>query len=547
VKGALGDYLTRVAARVDEALAHPSFHPHQRALLEATVAVPRARAARAPLGDPLSLTYLIARAHGREMDAQAEHVGAFCTLYVLSLDLFDDVQDEDLAGKPHEGAGPALAINGAITLGFLATDQLRRALELERDPDRRLLFLRLFNRVSLEAAAGQHRDLLGAGGARTPDEVLSMHQAKTSSVALLAECGALLGGSDGEAATGYRAFGEQMARFVQVRDDLRDVFGKALSPDLATGKISYPVACLLSEADEITRTRFHDLVAGLPATMKPLRRLIYRAAVTKTATKLEELRRGLHENVAATKNASAEHRTLLDVVDGLAQSIYAAPPIAVTAHLWRPAGAWHDQVRRAQQKFVRRIGRVSSSFGEAPALRPWHRPHWMYVPARRTIFYPDVEGLPGEVLPFPAELLGSADLREVAQVVEKQLPLVVAHEMFHFLRHARGRLTTDHWHEEWAANRLAVAYARHFEPAALAASLELADRVLSRFPERLDEHAETLLMRSKTPWSSARGYEVDVVSVAVVTLEMVRRLSAEAPVLSETISALLDDHAALSA
>jgi hypothetical protein len=164
----------------------------------------------------------------------------------------------------------------------------------------------------------------------------------------------------------------------------------------------------------------------------------------------------------------------------------------------------------------------------------------MYVPDKRTIFYPDIEGLAGEILPFQAMLLGESDFDEVSRILYEQLPAVLAHEMFHFWRHACGRLTRDHWHEEWAANRLAVAYSSIHEPRALASSLVLGERVLSRLPERIDEQAEQVLRRCPAPHPGAAGYAMDIVSVAVVTLEMIRRLADEQPLWPDVLAELLD-------
>jgi geranylgeranyl pyrophosphate synthase len=522
----LQDFVARVHERLATVVAHPSFHPTQVALLDATLARVRPRALAQPLGDPLSVTYLVARAHGRPVDAQMVHVGAFCALYVLSLDLFDDVQDDDLAGKPHAVIGAPIAINDAITLLFLALEELRAAISLEGDEAVRAMYPELFGRVSLRAVSGQHRDLLGAPGALTPDEVLAMQEAKTSSVSLLAECGALLGGADVGQRAHYRALGEALALFIQVRDDLRDIFGKELSPDLATGKVSYPVACLLETGTDEERAELARLAVGLPGSMPALRDLFYRSgAVERSAETLERLREQIHGHVAATHQDAATLRLLLDVVDGLAASVYAPPPLEATRALREPTAGWHARVRAEQARFLERMAPLGSI--EAPALRPWHLPHWMYVPATHTIHYPDLEGLGDEALPFQAWLLDEPDLDRVAAIVAGQAPLVMAHEMFHAWRHVSGRMTEDAWHEEWAANVLSVAYGARFEPAALASSVALARDVVARFPEGLGQAGHAALARCEEP-GPCRGYELDLLEVAVVGLEMVRRL-AEAP------------------
>jgi hypothetical protein len=124
-------------------------------------------------------------------------------------------------------------------------------------------------------------------------------------------------------------------------------------------------------------------------------------------------------------------------------------------------------------------------------------------------------------------------------MMEAQLPAVVAHEMFHFWRHTSGRLTQDHWHEEWVANRLAVAYLREHEPRTLESTLELAGRVLGRFHDVLDEPAERVLAECHEHQPERHGYNMPVLTVAVVTLEMIRRLAREAPTWEAVIDELL--------
>jgi geranylgeranyl pyrophosphate synthase len=473
------------------------------------------------------------------MDEQAERIGAFSALYLLAADLLDDVQDEDLAGKPHEAAGPAIALNNGIALLLLGLQELCRGMELESDPERARCFLTLFNQTSLAAVSGQHRDLIGEDGAKTPREVLEMQRDKTSSLWLLTECGALLGGCGPGLREQYRLIGENLAMLVQVRDDLRDIYGKEVSPDLLTGRITYPLSRFLETADPALIERYEALLGGLPETMEEIRRLVYDSKVVeRSAVALQGFREEIHRTVAATGNESAYHRTFLDLVDQLAESVYTPPPVQETQHLWdHSKGAWHERVRQSRETFLDHM----RPFGvpDPPRLRPWHLPQWLYDAERKTIFYPDVEGLKEEILPFQASLLGTPDLNRAAEVMEMQAPVVLAHEMFHFWRHAASRLTGDHWHEEWAANRLAVAYALRFFKDVAAASLELATDVVARFKDVIDDGVGEILERCKRPTREKGGYGMEMHRIAVVTLEMVRRIAEEGPDLDTEVADLL--------
>jgi geranylgeranyl pyrophosphate synthase len=520
----LSEFLEQVDTKVQEAIASAPMHESQRALLAETAQVLRQPSLGRPLNDPLAITFLIARQACSRPNLQAEHVGVFCQLYRLAANLFDDVEDEELDRTPHARAGSAVAINDALALLCLALQALTRAVELESDGERRLEYLRLFNRVSLLAVGGQHLDLLGAAGARTPEEVLAMQHAKASSLCLLAECGALLGGHNARDRAAYQSIGEELGLIVQIRDDLRDVFGKTLSPDLAVGKVTYPVACFLETATKMDAERFEALRAGLPATTRDVRALLHASgAVHRCAGTIEGSRRHIHQEVASLVNPGPEERTLLSVVDALAESIYAPAPVQATAHLWSPRGDWHDLVRAEAARFAERTQRWN--FPEPPPLRPWHLPQWMFDAAKQIIHYPDIDGLPEEIVPFYAHLLGTDDVGFVRRVLTVQAPAVLAHEMFHCWRHRNGRLTQDHWHEEWVANQLAVAHVRQHDPRAWACSLELADRVVPRWSRLVDERAERVLQTCGTYDPDAKGYAMSLESMAVVTLEMVRRLS----------------------
>ena len=541
----LGAYVSAVFACLDAAVQEPSFDASQRALLQRTIDRPRAKSRLNPFGDPLSLVYLIARAYGRAIDEHAIRVGAFALLYVLSLDLFDDVQDDDLAGKPHEDAGAPIAINSAISLLILAGRELLRAAELETDPARRLLLLEIYCKAGTDAVGGQHRDLMGKAGASSPAEVLAMQAAKTSSVAMLTECGALLGRANETDFARFSRVGASAAMFVQVRDDLRDIFGKNLSPDLMTGKWTYPIASFWEQASDEEKTELEELTGKLPDSIRSIRGLFYRSgAVENSAAKLEELRSSIHDEIKGTGLSSGYLRTLLAIFDGLAETVYAPPQLE---KLPVQRVGFHLAVQLERDRFLDHMSLVMKdvnlSLPEPPTFEPWHLPQWMYVPEKRTIFYPDLEDLSAEILPFQAALLGEEDLSKVKQTMTEQLPAVLAHEMFHFLRDQAGRLTNDHWHEEWAANRLAVAYAAQFAPETARSTLELVRIVKARFAPLVEAHAPEVLARCRHESPDTTGYQMDMMSVAAVSMEMLHVLISESPRLTFEVHDLLGGQA----
>jgi len=519
------DFLDAVERRIDVAVAHEQFHSTQRELLQRAVSWYRPVFAANPTSNPIALLYLLARAWGREIDHQVECAGVFCSLYLLSADLLDDVQDGELATKSHAATSSAIAINNAVTLLFLGLEALEQCVELEGSPVRREELWRLFNHASKAAVSGQHLDLVGRIDDMTPDQVLMLAQAKTSSVAMVTECAALLARCEAAEVARFRQVGESMAKLVQIRDDLVDIYGKSNSPDLAARKVTYPVACYNINANSAEREHFAQLLQRLPESLRDIRELLYeQGAVESCASRMEQLRVEIHYAVAATANHSAYLRGLLELVDRLADSVYEPVDVEATT---RPFVTQSVGYNRIGEELMRCMGRLSGMVSVAPPQhRPWHLPQWMYCSGNQTIYYPDIDGLAEEVLPFQAKLLGLDDLSDVARVMLGQLPAVVAHETFHYLRHVSGNMTSDHWYEEWAANRLSVAYLRQYEPATLERSLELAATILGRYPRMLDARAEKTLERCFAQRIVAgEGYDMDSTSMAIASLEMIRRLA----------------------
>lgn len=318
---ALIEFLAGVRRRCDQLVADPALDRGQGALLAGFLARVRAKKIGV-LADPVALVYQIARAEGAAIDTRAEDLAAGCSLYYLALRLFDDVADGELA-PPYAEAGPHVASHGALTLYTLALDAIHEAAPAAAAPAIR----RALRRHSLRASAAQHRDLVGA---IQPDEagVLAHNGDKSSVFALIPELAALASGCDDARADAYRRVGEATCTMRQIANDLRDIFGKRESGDLARGVTTLPLACFAARASEDQRAELARLRAALPGSLEPIRRLLLASpAIQACAAAMEAARARVHRELLALAGPATPLDLHRAFVDAMAAELYRAPPI----------------------------------------------------------------------------------------------------------------------------------------------------------------------------------------------------------------------------
>lgn len=527
-----------------------SFCADQRALLEATLAQLFESSAPGDWGQPLGLFYATYRVCGTQADEVALELARFVTFYIAAADLFDDVQDDDLRGKPHEHAGAAIATNSALTLLTLALDALGSACERESRVELRLRYLRLFNRVSLIAVAAQHQDLLGESGARSIRDVAAMHRGKTSSVALVCECAALAGGADPTTATQFYLLGEELAASVQIIDDVRDLVAKQQSVDLVTGKCTYPLACFHEAATPAQQEHLAVLRAQSPIDLGSVCTLLEQAgAFDRCASAVEEHRQRIHRILHEVTHSESPHATLIrEIVDQLASVLYDPAPLPEYVP---PVGAGDEAapLRRKTVHIAEHFRTTMRPFGflHAPKLVPWHLPFCLYVPQRDQIYISDVRGLPEETVPFHAQLLGIS-LEETIPLLVASEPFLLAHELTHAWRHQLGVLSDDAWHEEHIANRIALAYVeRHYQESARAVR-QVAQLLGQRYPDlQAQRHRARLVAASENTDGQSRDYQATMEESALIHAAMVRHFAADERPLESLVSRWLPAPVALAA
>jgi geranylgeranyl pyrophosphate synthase len=464
---------------------------------------------------PLGLLYATYRGLGAPTTRKAHLVGAFLVCYFTAGDAFDDIQDADLAGKVLGETSVPIAINTALALFLVGLRALNEGSRLEADPTRRAGYFDVLNRASLIAIGAQHMDLAGLGQAATPEAVLVMNRGKVACVSLVAECGALLGEANPTQAATFRDFGTDFAALVQIVDDVRDVFGKAESPDLVAGKTTYPIACFQADASPDELAEFSRLRTGLPETIEPIRELLCSSgALDASASAAEDLRRSMYQRLVALGALSAEHRLLLSIVDALASTLYQPESVAEWAHQLTPTGPFHDEVRSVATRFMGHLGQAAGL--SLPELKPWHAPLYLFEPGTQVIRYPDLEDLRREVIGLLGELL-PLDSAGADDAMEAGMPLLLAHELFHAWRHALGRLSADAWHEEFVANRLAMGYALRFEPEAAQATIAMSQVILDVTSE---EPGEGVLLERARAQGDAADYDLSFRGAARVHARM---------------------------
>ncbi|MFN8674079.1 MAG: polyprenyl synthetase family protein [Candidatus Sericytochromatia bacterium] len=480
--------------------------------------------------------YSILKSYDKQFNEQAILLGSFCTLYIMSLDLFDDVQDNDLKGKPYEEIGEPIAINNAITLLFLALDFLTKAIELENDNNKKIKYLKIFNEASLLAVKGQHKDLMGENFTKTSANILIMQQEKASSISMIAKCAAIFSDCSDEIIKKYQSIYEEMILIFQIVDDVRDIYGKKFSPDLSTNKITYPIAIFLEKAKKEEILNFENLKKQLPNSLKDIRDLLYKSGTIKeTCNKIESLRKNIHKEFASINILKPIIRSVLHSIDFLASSIYKIPILEESLAILKPKGELYNSINSIVDNFF-----INMKINyPKPDILPWQYSEFMYEPKRNIIFYFDIEHQSEEIIPIHSEIIGINDYKKVKELILKQIPFFMVHELFHYYRKASGKLCNDYWYEELVANSLAISYLQEFLPNSLQESRYFISEILKNKNIDLDNKNNAILENILNPNyiinNSSKNYIVDAKSIGLIQINMINKLLKEKYSLSENL------------
>lgn len=519
----LAAFINQVHQRASQAVQRARLHPGQRHLLSRTLERAAQATDAASYTEPLGLLYLVFKAWGGKVDERTLRVSAACWLQSVAGDLLGLVQNE--GGEASGGVGSAVAMNDALALVSVATGELSEGMQLDGDPKRLHLALDAFHHALTVASAMRHRELVGDLGDASA-EVLELPRGKAALLGLFLEAGAVLAGCDEEVVASYRYVGEKLGSIVQIVEDLRDVFGPATGDELARGKVTYPLAYFRRNASAEQQQQLDQLLEGLPESVPHVVRLLCESGATsKCEQVLGILRERVHAVIATADNQHPAQRTLLDIVDQLASAVGAPEPLAVSAKIESPGGDFHDRVVWALSRFVERMSPWRVPW--PPDLQPWPMPHFSYDSARNIIRCPDVDGMPEEVLPFYVEVFGVGSADEVSHWLQEHLAAVLAREMFRAWRVESQRDTHDQWHEQYVASRLALGYARRFQPDALLSLGRASSTTIAKLSEAHGALAEKVVQNCEQPAAESRFFDLGPYPTLLVQAELMAKLMAE--------------------
>ena len=261
------------------------------------LAKPRADAvAVRPDGSWALLTMLVAQHIDPDIDLLCvSSVAIAIECFVCALDLLDDVEDEDQTPSI-QVLGVARALNVATALMMLAQQAISSLSQQAVPPGRILSLLDTLQASALNAAAGQHRDLLAeqrSAQELTLEECIEIAASKAGALMRLAcRLGALCAGAGDVMCEHFSELGELLGIAHQLDNDAHDLYYLLQSETSAVPP---------TKAENITRSIKTDLVRQkktLPVVLAAKGNSSPQKA--SAPVEKEEHLRALHEGIITT-------------------------------------------------------------------------------------------------------------------------------------------------------------------------------------------------------------------------------------------------------
>jgi competence protein ComQ len=193
-----------------------------------------------PFGELVILHYKMFGGQFKEI----YYAAAAVELIILSLDIFDDLQDEDDFTMPWNNIDPSISMNIATGLLVLSTKSLE---ETSFDVARKLTAINYLNTLVLQAVKGQHADLSNL--IESIEDYIEMVKNKSGSLVATA---CLVGTSlaTEKHHETVKKYAEHMGIVAQIKNDIKDIVRLDRKNDLVNKKRTITTLFLLNNQQQ---------------------------------------------------------------------------------------------------------------------------------------------------------------------------------------------------------------------------------------------------------------------------------------------------------
>lgn len=194
------------------------------------------------------LTNLHLSMYKNEAEVIEYSITAAVELLILSIDIFDDLEDGDNPEPPWSNTNPALTLNVATALLILSTKVLHNFIASYPGGNHHLIYEKL-----QESINGQHSDLLNS--IDNEKDYIDMVKRKSGSLTALA---CLIGSVDAnpDQQTIINQYGEKIGLIAQIYNDLKSVEDWDLKSDIKQKKKSLPILYMLDHDHELLKSYY---------------------------------------------------------------------------------------------------------------------------------------------------------------------------------------------------------------------------------------------------------------------------------------------------
>lgn len=172
---------------------------------------------------------------------EIEVIAAAMECLILSLDIFDDIEDGDNSAPPWTTMPQNIVINAASCLLMVSSQMIDDCnFEVEKVKKAKALF----NKCVMESISGQHHDI--SNNIKTEEDYLRVTRQKSGGLLSLACQLGVVFASD-KYIKEIKDFGELLGLKAQIDNDIRDVVSDNEKNDLLHKKMTLPILYLINQ------------------------------------------------------------------------------------------------------------------------------------------------------------------------------------------------------------------------------------------------------------------------------------------------------------